>query len=341
MADVARGLRERGHAVQFVSLMAVGDVAADLRVEDFPVVDLGIRSPRDVPVAAWRLWRALRAFQPDLVQTALFHANILGRLVGRLLHVPVVSGYQSVDGDMPRWRALVDRWTAPLARRHVAVSRAVAERVVVRAHIPRHRIDVVPIGKRTPVPADRALVRREWGIPVDAVVVGFVGRLDPVKNLPVLVEAVESLPGVPWLLVVGDGSERRVLEGRPRTVVTGIVADTSALYAAMDVFVLPSSREGMPGALVEAMAACLPVVATRVGGVPEVVTDRVDGILVSPGAPDELRAAIVEALTRAGMGEAAARTARERFSLDAMVDGYARAAIGALSGRPAKCDGAG
>jgi glycosyltransferase involved in cell wall biosynthesis len=92
----------------------------------------------------------------------------------------------------------------------------------------------------------------------------------------------------------------------------------------MDVFALASRSEGMPGALVEAMGAGLPVVATNVGGIPEVVTDGVDGLLVPPSDPQALARAIETALGRPELGRAAAQTAQTRFSLATMIDGYER-----------------
>lgn len=322
MADLGRGLAARGAAVQFVSLMPAGEVLAELP-EDVETVDLGMRSLPHLAGAGFGLRRALKRFRPDVLQAALFHANVVGRLVGKSVSVPVVSGYQSVDDRMPRARVVVDRLTAPLAVAHVAVSQAAAARAAQRLRIPQERIDVVPIGKKPPNLIDRQEARRRFGLPADAFVVGFVGRLHPVKDLATLARAVDLLPGQPFLLVAGDGSERARLEGRPRTVMTGMLADVGPALSAMDVFVLPSRWEGMPGALVEAMAAGLSVVATNVGGVPEVVTHGVDGLLVPPGDAVAMSDAITAASGRPDLGKAAL-AASGRFTLEAMVAGYER-----------------
>lgn len=324
LCDLATALIRRGHDVQLVSLLPAGEVLEDAARGGVSTLDLGMRSGRDIGGAALRLRRSMSAFAPDVIQSALYHANVISRLVGRTLRRPVVSGYQSIDDELNRTRQLSDRATWRLARRHVAVSQAVAERVSRRCRIPRCAIDVVPIGKTAPVPMEKSIARRMLGVPEDAYVVGFVGRLHPVKNLPTLVAAVEHIPTETWLVVAGDGPERGVVEGRPRTVVTGMLADVSPVYAAVDVVALPSLWEGMPGALVEAMAAGRPVVATRVGGIPEVVTDGVEGFLVSPAQACELAAALQKAIARPELGMAAARTARERFSLESMVEGYLR-----------------
>jgi glycosyltransferase involved in cell wall biosynthesis len=324
MADLTRALVARGLVVQMITLMPPEGVLGELRRVTPWIASMNMERFLDVRTSAGRLRNAVRTFAPDVVQTALFHANVLGRFSLRGIGVPMVSGYQSLDLDMSRARRTVDRLTAPLATRHVAVSRAVADVVAARARIPRDRIDVIPIGKGAPRPGDRQAVRKMLGIPPEAVVVGFVGRLHPVKQLPDLVKACRYLAGEVWILAVGDGPDRPVVERYPRAVVTGTKQDVGPFLSAMDVFVLPSRWEGMPGALIEAMAAGLPVVATSVGGANEVVTHGRDGYLVQPGSPARLADAIVSTLTHPGLGRAAANTAREKFSLDAMVTGYLR-----------------
>ena len=323
LAAVARGLRERGWRVQVVSLLPRGDIADELAADGFAVADLGLTSMARLPQAAFRLRRLLRAFGPDVIHTALIHANALGRVVGRSLGIPVVSGYQMATED-GAWRGAVDRLTARLAARHVAVSEAAAAWATSRGGASAATIDVVPIGKRPPAPADRATVRAELGIPRDATVIGYVGRLTAIKDPATLAAAAGLVTGDPWLLLVGDGDERARLEGRPRVVVTGLRADPAPYLAAMDVFAMASVSEGMPGALVEAMAAGLPVVATRVGGIPEVVTDGVDGLLVAPSDPGALARAVEEALSRPELGLAAAETVRRRFDFETMIDAYER-----------------
>jgi glycosyltransferase involved in cell wall biosynthesis len=323
LAEVARGLRGRGWRVQVVSLLPRGVVADELAGEDFETADLGMTSLAQLPRAALRLRRLLRAFRPDVIHTALVHANVLGRLVGRSLGVPVVSGYQMAT-EIGAWRPLADRLTAPLAAGHIAVSEAAARWAVTNGHVPRSAIDVVPIGKRTGVAGNRAEIRNELAIPADAIVIGYVGRLTAIKDTLTIAAAADLVAGEPWVLFVGDGDQRPRLEGRPRTVLTGVKPDPSPYLAAMDVFALASRSEGMPGALVEAMGAGLPVVATNVGGIPEVVTDGVDGLLVPPSDPQALARAIETALGRPELGRAAAQTAQTRFSLATMIDGYER-----------------
>lgn len=325
LRDLALELTARGWAVEVISVLPSGVVAAELRSRGVPVVNLEMTSSRRLLPALRKLRRHLREHRPDVLQTALYHANVLGRVASRGLGIAVVSGYQSVDDDMPWARRVIDRSTAPRAQRHIAVSQAVADRIAERARIPRDRIDVIPIGKAVTDPVDATGARKRLGIPAEAKVVGFVGRLHPVKDLPTLLQAVRLVPSDPWLVAVGDGPDRPLLEGLSRVVAVGEQADVTPYLSAVDVFVLPSRWEGMPGALVEAMALGLPVVATRVGGVPEVITDGVDGLLVEPGDVTSMAAAIEVALNRPDLGRAARDTVQRRFSVDGFVDAHVQA----------------
>lgn len=337
-ADLSRGLMDRGWRIQLISLLPAGEVAHAIAREGVEIVDLRIRVPWHIPNAAARMRREIRRFDPDVVQSALFHANVLGRVVGRSLGIPVISGYQSLDAEMPRWRVILDQITAPFAAGHTAVSNAVAEHVTERSRLAPDRVYVVATGKAAPPPRSRSSARAALGISSEVIVVGFVGRLHPVKAIGRLADAVQTMEGEPWLLVVGDGEDRALLDGRPRTIVTGMRHDARELYAAMDVFVLTSRWEGMPGALLEAMVAGLPVVTTAVGGVDEVITDGVDGLLVPIDAePTTIGNAIEVALHRPDLGVAASQTARTRFSLGGMIDSY-EAIYRRLARGPARVD---
>jgi glycosyltransferase involved in cell wall biosynthesis len=162
-----------------------------------------------------------------------------------------------------------------------------------------------------------------------------VGRLSPEKNCAGLVRAVVRLTeqGLsPTLLFVGEGPERQAIERAaadlgPAVRLLGLRQDIPRLLAAADVFALASLSEGISIAILEAMASGLPVVATRVGGNPEIVAQEQSGLLVSPGRPDELAQAIMSLLREPERGRAMGRTARasagERFSLERTASAYA------------------
>jgi glycosyltransferase involved in cell wall biosynthesis len=215
----------------------------------------------------------------------------------------------------------------------LAVSREDRRRMIEVEGISPDDVRFLPIGiPPLPEPSGRD-VRAELGIGVDAPVVGTVCELRPQKALEVLVEAAdllrERVPGL-RVLIVGDGPERERLEELVRrrgldSVVTfpGLRRDVSDLLAAFDLCVCCSDYEGSPLAVMEYMAAGKPVVATRVGGVPDLVEDGVNGLLVGPRDPVALAEAVAELLVdpvrRQEMGERGRQRQRREFDLDATV----------------------
>ncbi|MBC7678789.1 MAG: glycosyltransferase family 4 protein [Pseudorhodobacter sp.] len=267
----------------------------------------------------WGGWRPQRErWWPVAPALATLSPRLVGHLVRLRPDVVVVQDYESVRYDVaaPLLRAVglhvvgLDTggsaapssapWkkvTARLSRRLLAVNEAEAARV--RRH--GHR-DVavwpVPVDTDAYAPADRAAARSRLGIAPTAKIVLSVGRLHPVKGLPELADAVEPLDA--QLVLIGSGSEQRSLAERrqPNLRLTGrlpteVVADW---YAACDVVALASHQEGQPVAVLEALACARGVVATAVGGVPEVVIDGETGWLVPPRDPVQLRAAVTQAL---------------------------------------------
>jgi glycosyltransferase involved in cell wall biosynthesis len=287
-----------------------------------------------------RFFRAVRRERPDVIQSFLFNDNTLARLAGLLSPsttvVTGVRGMQHIESAVVR---TVDRLTIPLSDRIVSNSAAGA------AHVRRRgaradRIAVVHNGRDlwAYADADPAPLRETFAIPTDAPLVGTVGRLVERKGGYDLLAAWptvrEALPSA-HLVLVGDGVERASLEARADELgVAGSVHfagtrdDVPAVLAAVDCFVFPSHYEGLPGALLEAMAAGCPIVATDIEGNDELVTDGRTGLLVPVEDPAGLAAGLTRLLTDETLanrlGEAAQSTAFERFSLDAMVGNFER-----------------
>jgi glycosyltransferase involved in cell wall biosynthesis len=197
---------------------------------------------------------------------------------------------------------------------------------------------VIPNGvdlARFDLPAGASALRREYGIPGRAPLLGVVARLEPEKGHRYLIEAMPAiLRSAPetWLVIVGegslDGSLRELAASLPglaarRIVFTGRREDVAAITAEIDVAVLPSLREAQGISILEAMARRKPVVASAVGGIPEVLTNGLDGLLVPPADPLALAEACIRLACspslRSRMGEAGRATVEARFSLDAMV----------------------
>jgi glycosyltransferase involved in cell wall biosynthesis len=331
-AAIARGMPQLGWRVKVVSLLPKGAVLDELTADGLPTAELGLGSSWQLPRAIARLRRLVREWQPHVVQTSLWHANLLGRLALVDMALPVIGTFESMYGGHPWTRLLVDRATINLARSHVAVSQAVASTLCSRERV-RYPVEVIPFGVDVGAwdpPAERSALRAELGIPQEAQVAAWVGRFNPVKNLPVVMRAVGACPGW-WLLIAGAGRPPGQLAQwvsaaglKGRFLFAGELADVATVLHAADVFVLASRWEAMPLALIEAMASGLPVVAPRVGGIPEIVTHCHDGLLVPPNDEAALAAAISDAGRRPELGWNARDTVKKRFSRDAMLAAYDR-----------------
>jgi len=223
----------------------------------------------------------------------------------------------------------------------VAVSHDLAFHMV-SAGFPGSRIRVIHNGiVAGPPPSveDRIRVRKELGLGADIMVVGTIARLDPVKDLGTLVRGFSLLPRMQAgskLVVIGDGPERAALEEVVRqqscgdaVLFVGERSDARGLLPAFDIYANTSTTEGISITILEAMSATLPVVATRAGGTPEILTDGETGMLVPPRSPELLAEAlgrlIDDPATRAAMGSAGRQRVEEAFGFDRMVADYLRA----------------
>jgi len=277
----------------------------------------------------------VRDVRPQVIHGYLFGPNLYAALAGRLAGVPaVVVAKRNLDAFETRRQVLAQRLAHRLATQVTAVSEAVADSVVALG-VPRARITVIPNGVDAarfvpPAPVEEA--RRALGADASPLV-GSVGCLAARKDYGTLLEALRLLGdrGLAFrAALVGDGPDRDALEARAtalglagRVRFLGERDDIERLLPGMDVFVLSSREEGIPNALLEAMAAGRACVATAVGGTPEVLRDGETGWLVPPGEPGALADALEQALTRPGearrRGEAACLAAREEMSIEAMV----------------------
>jgi glycosyltransferase involved in cell wall biosynthesis len=328
LVALACALPRDRYEARIVLLKERDDFADVLAGAGIPVVALRRGGPADLGVA-FRLAREVRRFRPHVVHSFLFPANLLAAAVGRAAGVPriVVSQRSSYDASLPApWRWIA-RLGHRLAHRVVVNSRAaLAEEIA--AGVSASLLVHVPNAAVGPQGAERS---RSDGVP-DGPFVLSLGQLDERKGHHVLVAAwpdvVRARAGA-RLVLVGDGPCRAELESQARAlgvttsvIFAGFRGDPDAFVAACTMLVQPSLTEGMPNAVLEAMAAGKPVVASRVGGIPEIVLDGETGALVPGGDPRALAGAILALLDDPGraarLGLAGAARARAHFTIDSV-----------------------
>jgi starch synthase (maltosyl-transferring) len=271
------------------------------------------------------------------VQTFLFHANIVGRIAARRAGVPRVASGIRVGEPHRRWRLWADRLTDRLVDRHVCVSRSVARFAEAKARLPSEKLVVIPNGvDLRRYPARKAADLRNCGIGSGRRVVTCVGRLDRQKGLPWLIRTAPAwlgrLPDTE-LLLVGEGPLQRKLERlRRQSAVSdrihfaGWRGDVPEILAASDLLVLPSAWEGMPKVVLEAMASRLPVVATDVEGVQELLGPAAVDQTVQYGDSKAFAEKVVVFMENrqkaAEVGGDNRRRTEEKFSITRMVTAY-------------------
>jgi glycosyltransferase involved in cell wall biosynthesis len=324
---LALGLGQRGRRVHVASLCSAVDIAAELESRGVPVVGFGIER-RGVAMATRDLARFLRTTRPAVLHTFNFHANLLGRVVGAALRLPgIVASERSVESAKPPWRVRGDRLTWRLAHRWTVNAEAVGDVLRARERIDPRRIDVVPTGidlaRFEPRPRDDGF-RAAHGIGDTEALLVCVGRLDRYKGHDHLLDAFAKLARErprARLVLVGDGRFRDALTARVRSAgladrvcFTGALGDVRPALAAADVFVQASDEEGLPGAVLEAMAMGLPVVATDVGGTREAVEGGVTGLLVPARDAAALATAVTRLLDDPGLAARFASFGRKRVA---------------------------
>jgi glycosyltransferase involved in cell wall biosynthesis len=301
----------------------------------------------------WRLARLLRAERVDLAHAYLFHPNVVTPVAARLAGTrAVVVSKRSLDRYPGRGERLAVRLGNRLASRVLVNAEAIGRFVAGEEGCPTAKMVLVPNGvsdETLGFTGDRLAMRRQLGLLPDAPVAIALSRLAWKKGVRHLVEAtprlLEAVPNA-YVLIAGDGDLRDELATQARTLgvaervrFLGTRRDALDLLHAADVFVMPSVVEGMSNALLEAMAVGLPVVATEVGGMPEVVVDGETGLLVPPADPERLSAALAKLLLAPElgreMGSAGRRRIEQRYRVEQMVRGVERLYDELLVGRAA------
>ena len=313
-----------------------GPIGEEIARTGTPVTSLGLTPGMRHPWAVDGIRRYLRDTRPTIVHTFLLTASLYGRLAALLARVRIVVGTEvNIYEHKQRGHAWAERLLMAGTDAVIVSAASVKTFYEQQVHADPAKVTVIYNAvdfSQATVTLPRARMRKEIGVPRDAVVAGTIARLTEQKGHRFLFEALATTPGLEHvhLLIIGDGDLRAGLERmvealglRPRVHFLGARRDLGNLLGAMDLFVLPSLWEGLPLSLVLAMGAGLPVVSTAVAGIPEVVTDNDTGVLVPPGDAAGLGAALArmvrDPLAARRMAEAGRASVLPRFGVDRYV----------------------
>jgi glycosyltransferase involved in cell wall biosynthesis len=345
--ELARGHSIRGHVVRVALVLSPGkeshplaDALAADGVEVFPlrIGDRDYRGER----------RAIRAlcerYRPDIVHTHGYRCDVVDGQVAQAQRIPIVSTCHGfIDSN---WRGRLHQWLQRRALKRfdavIAVSRAIEKRLL-NAGVEAARVRVVPNAAPPTATVSRKEARRLLDLP-DAPIIGWVGRLSAEKGADVALEAFARLahPDA-YLVMLGSGRDAPELRDRAadlgvanRVIWRSAVPNAGELFAAFDAFLLSSRTEGTPMALLEAMSASVPIVATRVGGVPDVI-DSSSAHLVESGDVTSMAAALGDVFRDPAAAHDRAHAARirleERFAVDPWLTSYESIFRGLVSAR--------
>jgi glycosyltransferase involved in cell wall biosynthesis len=326
------------HAV--VSLTELGRVGSQLRAQGVSVDALGLRSLWSAPRVLYQLFRQVRRTHPQIVQTWMYHADLLGGIAARLGGVRnVVWGIRSsaplrarsLSNMTARACALTSRWIPA-----VVVCNAEAGRAAhVALGYAEDKMVVIPNGcdlrRFATSPERRAAARNRLGFSVDDIVIGTIGRFDPHKDYPTFIRAAREVLGMDRrvrIVMAGRSLDEHNLQLRQwlgsgvdggRVMLAGELDNSAPLLAALDVFCLSSLREGFPNVVTEAMAMEVPCVVTAAGDARHIVGDT--GLVVEPGDVAGLARALVSvvrspACDRRALGARARQRVQDLFSMD-------------------------
>jgi glycosyltransferase involved in cell wall biosynthesis len=343
LALYAPELRDLGYNVRVVALQVRdgNPEAAKLQALGIPVDHIELRKIRNLR-QLMRVTRAVREMRPSVIHAHLEAATLVGGILRVVLAVPAVATLHTLEHPSGLNRASLRLWVmgrilSNLYDRVIVLSDAIAREARIHG---LQRAPLVTLSNGIPPPVDawnaaevRGRLRAELGILDDALVIVTVAVLRPPKGVDKLIaamtEVLRSFPSA-RLLIVGDGSERQRLEQQTRdagighaVVFAGFRDDVFDLLKASDVFVLPTLLDALPTVVIEAMFASLPIIASRVGGLPDMLDDGVEGELVPPGDVQALATSILKMLKeserREAAGAAALRRAQTCYSLPSQV----------------------
>lgn len=328
--------RELRHIV--CTLHDRGELRQEFKDAGIEVVSLGVRGKIDYPFAMSKFASLLKQLKPDVVHSYLLKESLIARPVCKTLGIELICGKRDTDRGKSAWKVTLDRMTIGMCG--LNISNSIAGVAELRSYgVPEGKVICIPNGKdisKFEADVSRGEARKRLGLS-QGIILGCIARLYEFKGQEYAIRAMPEILGVKnsgkhkeiKLVLVGDGEARNRLEklvqslGLESSVVfLGERKDIPELLRAFDIFVFPSLREGMPGALMEAMASGLPAVATDIDGNRELIINGKNGLLVPVKSPGAIARAVGSLIgdkkLAERLGKEAKKTIKERFSVESM-----------------------
>lgn len=356
LVDIVRRLNPARYESLVCCIQAKGELSGEIEKLGVPLRCLGrMRSKRFDWRAVRDLIRLVREERIAIVHSHLYHANLYGRIAAYLAGVPAVAHVHNVYGQPKLHRRLLNRLLARATARVIAVSDEIREDLIRHDAIDAPKISVIHNAidlRRVDTELSREQARARLGVSEEQLLIGCVGRLEQQKGHRFLLEACSLLKddGDLWprlrVIVAGDGRLREELEKQAEALglassvrFLGTRHDVPEILRALDLYVMPSLWEGLSIAMLEAMAAGLPIIISDVSGAARALGDDEHGIRVPPGDAAALARALWslarEPGRRLALGASARRRVQENFSIDAMMSQLASIYDDALAARHA------
>ncbi len=335
LVGILKNIDKNKYEVYLCCLESEGQLQKEIEKENIEAIYLNIvKKPLLFSalfhfLAIFRIYAVLKSKGIEIIHSFLPRANIISRIAGYLAGVPIIISSNRTSQIRKRYYLLLDWLTSPLVDKITAVSNAVGRYTKENMKTKRDKIEIIENGVDFNNLQIEYYRKEDWGIDSNTGIIGIVGRLVPVKGHQCFLRAAKIIkkesPNVKFF-IVGDGPERERLKQMAKdlglkdsVVFTGIVQNIFKFLKIFDILVSCSFWEGMPNAILEAMAMGKPVVATHVGGTPEIVIDGVNGFLVPPKDARLMASKVLRLLGDRelcnSMGEDGRMIVKERFDI--------------------------
>jgi glycosyltransferase involved in cell wall biosynthesis len=333
--DLALNIDKEKFEILVISILPIAQIGEDIKKSGAKVLSLNA-SFKYNPIIAWRLFKILKKEKPDILNTHLFHADLMGRIIGKLSKIPkIISTFHSIDIGNKKREFLI-KLIKKKSNQDIAVSKMVANEAIKRKITSNSKIKIIynSINLIKFPYKNKQEIRKNLKLNQDINLFVSVGRLHKQKGYKYLIKAVKEIKKDSLFIILGEGSERNFLEKEIKNkglenkiILKGNVSNVNDYLQAADFFLMPSLWEGFSVSLLEAAATKKIIIATKVGGAPEIIENKTNGFLVEPANVEELVEKINYVLSlsdedKEKIGQLARETVKGKFYLKKMIKEY-------------------